>query len=296
MRKNLLLAIYLLCGALSVHAQTYTPIQVSGFNQDVICENNSSPEAVAMTMSQFTDIDLQGIDGSGFGFYTAAVQEEGALCGVDNKFKSQYTGAEFLVNVTGLNALVLKGTKTAATETGFINSPTEGDLKFRTPMSAKSIYVIGTSADGNTDLQVTVNYEDGSTVVDNITMNNWDTPGSAIVSVSGLGRIASKKNWAGDAGKISSSYNFNLYESAVNTDPAKKITSVHVKQTNSGTSTAIFGVTISNDAVQSGISSAVVNNRVEGYYTTGGVKLVEPVEGVNIVKYSDGTTRSILIK
>ncbi|OYP70198.1 hypothetical protein CIK87_03435, partial [Prevotella sp. P5-64] len=89
--------------------QTFTHITIkSGFNQDVICEDK---DRITETTTQSDAPDLQGIDGSGFAFFTTSVQTNGAMCGDDGLFKSSRTGATFKVMPTQLNALVLKGTK-----------------------------------------------------------------------------------------------------------------------------------------------------------------------------------------
>lgn len=304
MNKTFILSLLLTCGAIPLCAQTtqsFTHMTIkSGFNQDVICEDSSH---VAATMSQFSQPDLQGIDGSGFGFYTSDVQDEGAMCDASGEFKSSRTGATFKVNPTGLNALVLKGTKTTTVEGKQIiipNSVTEGTLVFETPVSAKSVYVVGTSADGNTSIEVTINYSDGTNVKDNITMYNWDNKdatSSAAAVVTGLGRIASKKNWEGAAGHISKSYNFNLFESSVNTDNTKTINSVTIKQTNSGSSAAIFAVSTSDEKVSSGVSGmTVAGKKVSKYYSLTGQELPALQKGVVIVKYNDGTTRKVVVR
>ena len=35
---------------------------------------------------------------------------------------------------------------------------------------------------------------------------------------------------------------------------------------------------------------------ITGYYTVGGVRLMQPQRGVNIVRYSDGSSRKILVR
>lgn len=304
MNKTFILSLLLTCGAIPLCAQTtqsFTHMTIkSGFNQDVICEDSSH---VAATMSQFSQPDLQGIDGSGFGFYTSDVQVEGAMCDASGEFMSSRTGATFKVDPTGLNALVLKGTKETTVDGKQIvipNSVTEGTLVFETPVSAKSLYVVGTSADGNTQIEVMVNYSDGTNVKDNITMYNWDNSDATSMSaavVTGLGRIASKKNWEGAAGHISKSYNFNLFESSVNTDNTKTINSVTIRQTNSGSSAAIFAVSTSDEKVSSGVSGmTVAGKKVSKYYSLTGQELPALQKGVVIVKYNDGTTRKVVVR
>ena len=109
MSKSLLIAAMFGMSVAASAQQTFTHITIkSGFNQDVICEDK---DRITETTTQSDAPDLQGIDGSGFAFFTTSVQTNGAMCGDDGLFKSSRTGATFKVMPTQLNALVLKGTK-----------------------------------------------------------------------------------------------------------------------------------------------------------------------------------------
>ena len=157
---------------------------------------------------------------------------------------------------------------------------------------------MGTSADGDSQIKVTINYTDNTTADGSITMYDWGSSSSAAnqaAVVTSLGRIATKKNWAGDAGKIDA-YVFKLYESAVNTDNTKTIKSVTVEQTSDARSVAIFAVSTSNDIVANGIGEVEAPSAVAAYYTLDGVRVAEPVRGVTIVKYANGVTRKIVKK
>lgn len=299
MRKSLLLSAALFGMTLAANAQqqTFTHINIkSGFNQDVICEDKDN---IQTTVSQLPNPDLQGIDGSGFVFFTTDVQANGAMCGSDGIFKSSHTGATFKVDPKGLNALVLKGTKKTTIDGNSVIIPgsvVQGTLEFATPVKAKSIYVVGTSADGDSQIKVTINYTDNTTLVDNITMYDWGSSSSAATSaavVRNLGRMASKKNWAGDAGKIDA-YVFQLFESAVNTDNNKTIKSVTIEQLSEDRSSAIFAVSTSNDVVADGIDNIDAATGQAAYYTLDGVQVKEPVKGVTIVKMANGTTKKII--
>lgn len=145
---------------------------------------------------------------------------------------------------------------------------------------------------------MTINYTDNTTADGSITMYDWGSSSSAAnqaAVVTSLGRIATKKNWAGDAGKIDA-YIFKLYESAVNTDNTKTIKSVTVEQTSEDRSVAIFAVSTSNDVVANGIDEVEAQSAVAAYYTLDGVRVAEPVRGVTIVKYTNGVTRKIVKK
>lgn len=53
-----------------------------------------------------------------------------------------------------------------------------------------------------------------------------------------------------------------------------------------------------NDGTANGIDGVATENgaKVEAYYNLGGVRLGAPQKGLNIVKYTDGTTKKIVVK
>lgn len=301
MRKIFTLISVLALGAMGLKAEvTVTPVKIkSGFNLDVICEDK---EHIGSNTS-FSDVkDFDGIDGGGAVYYTTGVQEEGALCGADGIFYSKMHGVKYQINPVGNNGLVLKAGKT---EGGL----SEGTLEFETPMKGKSIYVVATSADGDTQLDVTVNYKDGTTDNQTITVYNWDTSSYANqAAVAGLGRLFPKETWAGPAGTIQGGYSFNLYESAINTDPDKEIASVKCEKIDlpdpsnpekiKFTCCCVFAVSISSETVEdTGVNGVTADDAVAvEYYNINGQRLEAPAQGVNIVKYSDGTVRKEVVR
>ncbi|MGN0213816.1 MAG: hypothetical protein ACI4AH_03280 [Muribaculaceae bacterium] len=278
-------------GAMAVNAEVIsTPAKIkSGYNQDVICENQ---ENVLTNTTQIDVKEAQGIDGSGAVYYTTGVQEEGALCGADGIFYSKLHTVKYQINPAGLNGLVLKAGK-------FEGGLADGTLEFENTMSGKSLYVVATSADGDTQLNVVVNYTDNTNTEQTITVRNWDTTSYAgEAAVTGLGRLYSKDFWAGVAGDIQGGYNFMLFESAINIDPDKQVKSVTVEKTNSGTCCCVFAVSINNETVEnSGINDIVVADATPvEYYNINGQKLAEPAQGVNIVRYSNGKVSKMIVR
>ena len=68
MKKSLLIAAMFGMSVAASAQQTFTHITIkSGFNQDVICEDK---DRITETTTQSDAPDLQGIDGSGFAFFT----------------------------------------------------------------------------------------------------------------------------------------------------------------------------------------------------------------------------------
>ncbi len=292
MAKTLLFVSFLMSALYLNAEQTFTAVEMSsGFTQDVICENKDN---LASNVTHSPVAGYQGLDGYAFVFYTSDVDSKGALCGPDGTFSSKRTGATFKVNPAGLNALVLKSfLMNNAPIPGAI---TTGELVFKAPIAAKSIYVVGTSAEGDSELAITIKYSDGTSAENTITMYDWGSSSSAATSaavVTDLGRMAAIKNWAGEAGHVDA-YNFKLYELAVNTDNTRQIKSVGVKLNTVGRCASVFAVSTSNDVV-AGIEGIAADSAVPvGYYTPDGHILSAPAKGLNIVKYSDGTVAKVM--
>lgn len=300
MKKQLLLTACAFVSAMAVNAQaTVTPVTISdGYNMDVIAESTTADTdgyLVSVTKISGSN-DLQGIDGGGFVYYTSDANASGAMCGADGKFSTDLKDITYQVPVSANNALVLKGNKVSGADVS-------GTLTFSTAQKAGSIYVCGTSTDGNTPLSVTVNYSDATNVVDTITFYNWDSSQYAASAVlKGLGRMASKKCWAGVAGTTQGGNNFMIFQSSIDTDKTKDIKSVTIAKTNpdGGSCCAIFAVSVSNltkeETLGIGGVKATQEHVATSYYNVSGAQVQGLQKGVNIIKYSDGTTRKVVVR
>lgn len=298
MKKLLLLSVCALCGATAVNAQskaTVTPVTIaSGYNQDAIAENTTTDDAgYLVSTTKITDYaELQGIDGSGCVYYTSDAGSKGFMCGSDGNF-STTNGITYHVDPAQNNALVLKPTSKGGVITG--------TLTFDKTYRAKSIYVCGTSADGSTQVNVVVNYSDGTTVSDDITFYNWDSTDDDAVAatvVKDLGRMGSKHFWNGEAGTIDA-YGFRIFQSSINTDNTKEIQSVTLTRDSGTSSCVVFAVTVSDEDVSGtlGLNNVTTTQKTgRGYYNIDGTRLSQPRKGVNIIKYDDGTARKVVVR
>lgn len=194
----------------------------SGYNMDVICEDRNNINGTVTTGN------YAGIDGSGYVFYTYSVRQSGELCKDDGLYSNE--NANYFVNVADVNALVMKNDLT-----------NEGTLTLDMPAKLHKLYVTGTSADGSSNVKVTVNYSDKTSTSTTFTLPDWSNSTGASVAVKNLGRMAAIANWNGEAGKFSSENKFNIFELAISTDDTKSVSSVSFSRT-SGTSTAIFSL------------------------------------------------------
>ena len=254
------------------------PVSVKGFNCDVIAESKPSSEFVSET-----------IDNDGWYFYSSAVQEKGAIAADDRIVKTN-SGTEFrLADYSENNALKL-------------NAYEDGVLTFDNPEKCMEIYILAVSANGESDMNITVNYDDdtsGSTST--FTAWNWYAAyGPDDEAVYGLSRI--KTTDADDtykADEIDNNYTFRLYEFKLPADIKKKVKSVSFKSLSSGSHLSILAVSKKGYHVTTGITSTVdgqVEKRIQGIYTINGIKLETLQKGINIIRYTDGTAKKVIIR
>lgn len=258
------------------------PVEIkSGYNLDVLCENAGD---VAGTTTQSSVERYQGLDKSSFVMYTDNVRQQGALCGTDGKITS--AKAEYLVHVDRENALALKDIS------GGLLS---GTLVLAQPASTDKIYLLGTSCDGASSLEVVLNYTDGtSSSANNYDVSDWSTQGGA---VSGLGRMVGiNGSWAGSLGYIPNQYVFNLFEMEAPADESKSVSSITI--TRKGSNCPSVMCVSMNKVAGSGIGDVKVapTRYIVAIYSLDGINLPELRKGMNIVKYSDGSVEKIYLK
>ena len=254
------------------------PVSVKGFNCDVIAESKPSSEFVSET-----------IDNDGWCFYSSAVQEKGAIAADDRIVKTNSGTGFRLADYSENNALKL-------------NAYEDGVLTFDNPEKCMEIYILAVSANGESDMNITVNYDDdtsGSTST--FTAWNWYAAyGPDDEAAYGLSRI--KTTDADDtykADEIDNNYTFRLYEFKLPADIKKKVKSVSFKSLSSGSHLSILAVSKKGYHVTTGITSTVdvqVEKRIQGIYTINGIKLETLQKGINIIRYTDGTAKKVIIR
>jgi hypothetical protein len=215
------------CMALAaVASATFTPVTLTGFNQDVIANgvggaNTSTTAAVDGSDFAFLAPDFRAIAGNPLP--AASLPASGLINSV------MTSGLTFqLANYTGNNALVL----TAANSSG--------TLTFGTPYSG-DVYVLGMAGNGPATANITVNFADATTqVFNNISFPDWYyQPDFAIKGFGRIGRASNTIEAPADDPRL---YQPKLTLSAGNY--GKQIVSITVVKATAAGTLNILGVSV----------------------------------------------------
>ena len=254
------------------------PVSVTGFNYDVIAES----KPCAKSTNGY--LDMQG-----WVFYTTSVQEGGAIAG-DNHIVKTASGKEFkLADYAQNNALVLN------------ESGVSHDLVFDNPEKCSELYFLMTSTGGQSDVEVTANYDDGTASSTSVfSPDNWyNYYPSGDEAVYGISRIPTTTIPGFFTEDVpDNNYKFRLYEYTLPTDRNKKVKSVSFK-TDSYSWPTILAISKTGYNVATDISTTVKNvfeKEIQGIYTINGIKLNAPQKGINIIRYTDGTAKKVIIR
>lgn len=232
----------------------YSPVTIaSGFNADVVAEATPSKDNTTAVL-----------DDQGWVLFSSGVQEEGALPAEI----TTVSGAKFkFADFASSNAAVLKGESDETT------------LVFDAPAKAKQISLLSISANGTSTLEVTVNYSDETSVVEEFEVKDWysDYSGDG-EAYYGLGRIITvAEGYNYDADDIDDRYKFRLFEQTVETDPTKTVVSVKVKKVSySGYPTVL-----------------AVSKLVEGTVVGATLTMPETIEGGSLKVTYEGETEEL---
>lgn len=245
------------------------PVEIeSGWNADVVAEKSPASSACTNTVD------------NGRTFYSATVQISGGL--PLNREIHAWNGVDYrLASYSQDNALIL----TSAGQSG--------ELRFKTPSNTNMVHVLATSATGYSLVNATVNYTDGtSDPMRQFAIRDWScrrVSGNEVRT--NMGTIYTSDN------SISSDCHYGLYYFSIPANPGKSIASIGFEAATDSRATLLA---LSMDtSVPSGIDSIIQSDTersVEGIYNLNGVRMNGMQKGVNILRYSDGTTRKVLVK
>lgn len=244
------------------------PIAVrSGYNHDVVVE----------TLPADTHATT-GADGGGNTFYAAGVTSDGALP-VDGVITTP-SGVGFkLADYATSNAVVLKTREQTV-------------VQFAAPVTTSDLYILATSGDGSSTIQATPLYSDGSEgMAATLSVADWSvrTP-TGDEAISGLGRIAMS------TGKLSSENHYCMFENTVETDSSKSLSGLRLVNVQGGRVLIMAFACKSLQTTDVSPVTSIQPVRPVACYTLDGVRLAKPRQGVNIIVYSDGSVKKVVVK
>ena len=254
------------------------PVRIkSGFNQDVIAE--SKPAA---------DHTTAALDNQGWVFYSSDVQALGAIAGADRMLTTA-SGIKYqLADYTTSNALVMKKYTERYT------------LEFEQAENCEELYVLAVSANGQSKVYIKVLDENGDIIAyETVEPNDWyaENP-SGNEAKYGLSRIIRSTKDSYVADQIDTNNKFRLFEYKIDVPKEFQVKSVRFDNYSFGTYPTILAISKKGQKAATAITHVKGADSVKlvGIYSIGGVKISSPQKGINILKYSDGTTKKVIIK
>jgi gliding motility-associated-like protein len=255
--------------ATGLHAQTvYTPVAITGFNQDVVADTGKSSAAATTTMIDgninianhvIYSENFASVNGLAGGIYNSGAIVNGA---------STYQ----LASYAGKNALYLS--KNANID----STLAEGMLTLTTPAVYSRLSLLLFSTEGNSQINVNLNFTDGTTerAVTNATVNDWYNNGGAVYA--GFGRIDRPSGTIDGVGSNPRFYKQDILVSCNSQD--KFLQSITIADTSSSTFSRVVVMAVSGAAIQPLLVTPTViparcgstNNGVITLDVTGGVK------------------------
>jgi endo-beta-N-acetylglucosaminidase D len=202
-------------GKLHDDAPTVTPVLeaitiTSGLNADVIAESKPVSEATTAVL-----------DNQGWVLFTCDVEESGAICNGDGAITTK-EGTTFKLNPKTQNAAQIRQIDESVT------------LEFEPIEKATTAHLLGICANGSANIEVVINYQDGSSSpINSIQILDWYQDNEAGTAVYGLDRIITEDLGASyKKDQLDGRKNFCLYEQTVSIDPEK--TTISITCTNKG--------------------------------------------------------------
>ena len=200
----------------SAFAQTYIPLNLTGYNIDAIVDNGETPSS-----SGYLDKGSNG-----YTYYSKAHKAAG---GLDQSFTSSGGVAYTLASLTANNVLKLSPTSESGVQSA--------SLTLSTPVKTNEIWILGTATEANTTAKIIVHYEDNTTTEDSKEFKDWYSGDGNGTAVHGLQRIRVTNS------TYDTRSNFSLYERLVLADKTKNVTSVEF-QVEDGKFLSIFAISV----------------------------------------------------
>ena len=257
------------------------PVEIANWSDDVLAESRPATGSTDATL-----------DKQGWCLFLPQVKATGALPVVDGQLTTK-NGTVYAIDPAKKNSLVLKTVNAAKT------------LQFATPACCEEIYFIVISAEGTSSLKAVVNYEDGTSgAAQQFTIGDWFS-GSANQgeAIYGLDRIKRGAGGGYTNDQFDGRSNFRIFEYTLSADKSKVVSGITFTSTASGKIPTILGVAkkgyrlIDPDGI-GGIqdSESSASAAASSVYNLSGQRIGQMQKGVNIIRYTDGTARKVLVK
>ncbi|MBW8683408.1 Ig-like domain-containing protein [Chitinophaga rhizophila] len=160
MKRVLLVASMLVICACRLYAQTYTPIPVTGYNNDGVAEAGLNAEAVTTTGLDIQAKILYSLDFAALNGLQAGIPNDGIFTTGLRTYQ--------MADYTGNNVLYLSKNGVVANTTGF------DTLTFVTPGAYSKLSFLCYSTEQSSTISITFNYTDGtSSIPDTSTILDW---------------------------------------------------------------------------------------------------------------------------
>jgi len=172
-------------------------------------------------------------------------------------------------------------------------------LTLDSPANIEEIYILTISANGQSTLKVEANYEDGTkSQTETYQPKDWFGSNDADVAYHGLDRIITSGRDGYQTDQIDGRKNFRLYEFTLACDKTKKVESITFTSTASGKYPTILAISKKGYKVNEvGVRHLSADSRqVVSIYSVNGQQQNELQKGVNIIRFSDGTVKKVLVK
>lgn len=212
----------------------FTPIEVTGFNQDLVAEDKPS-----------LNFSSTAMDDQGWVFFAPNIQAQGSLP-ASREIASATSKPYKMAAYDGFNTLLKK-------------DGTDGILTLDEPAQMKGYMLLTTSANGVSTVSVKTTYTDESTDIATISIGDWFSDTSSGSAVYGLSRIirAASDNYVAD--QIDDRYKFRMFENRIATDPEKTVASVTINRTSTGGYPMVFAVTKITKDTGTGVDESQLN-------------------------------------
>ena len=236
-QKQLFVMCAFLC-TLSTQAQTFVPVNVTGFNHDLIANGSGGTNRAAATTTTIFDNFNVGGDNVMYSKDFRGNNNPNTAppygLPIDRTIISvNLNGARYtLAHYDSLNALVLK------------TNGSSGTLKFETPGVFSKIAFLGSSAEGSSSFNVTLNFSDGTNTIASFSVPDWFD--GLNFAIKGIGRVTRTTIGSQLPDVFSgNAENPRLYDNQITLNApfnTKILTSITFTKTSASGSTAILAI------------------------------------------------------